>query len=40
MDPVVEIKFKIRNCQKPKYENFKKRIFCFTKFYPAFKEES
>ena len=40
IEPWVDISFKIRNCKKnPKFETFKKRIFCFTKFYPAFKEE-
>ena len=39
MEPVIDITFKIRKCIQPKYDNFKKRIFCFTKFYPAFKED-
>ena len=40
MEPHVNIIFKIRNCKEPTFDIFKKRIFCFTKFYPAFKEES
>ena len=38
MVPHVNIAFKIRKCIKPKTEKFTKRIFCFTKFYPPFKE--
>jgi len=38
--PFVDIECKVRQCQIPKTQNFIKRIFCFTKFYPAFKEES
>ena len=38
--PWVNITFKIRKCIEPTYENFKKRIFCFTKFYPAFREDN
>ena len=37
--PHVDIIFKIRKCIETKYENFQKRIFCFTKFYPPFKTE-
>ena len=37
--PTIKISFKIRNCKEPTYEYFKKRKFCFTKFYPAFKED-
>ena len=40
MEPHVNIIFKIRKCIEPTYDTFKKRIFCFTKFYPPFKEES
>ena len=39
MTPKVEISIKIRKCIKPKTEESTKRIFCFTKFYPPFKEE-
>ena len=38
--PIVKIEIKVRQCQIPITENFIKRIFCFTKFYPAFKEEN
>lgn len=38
MDPVVKISFKIRNCKEPTFQLQEKRVFCFTKFYPAFKE--
>ena len=38
MVPHVKIDFKIRKCLKPQYEPHTKRIFCFTKFYPPFKE--
>ena len=38
MVPHVNIASKIRKCIKPKTEKFTKRIFCFTKFYPPFKE--
>ena len=37
MVPIVGIDFKIRKCIKPNFEPFKKRVFCFTKFYPPFK---
>ena len=40
MVPWVNITFKIRNCIEPSYDNFKKRIFCFTKFYPAFRQDN
>ena len=40
MVPKVKILFEIRKCIEPKHENYKKRIFCFTKFYPAFKQDS
>ena len=39
MNPRIEIIFQIRKCIKPKIQSTKKRIFCFTKFYPPFKEE-
>ena len=42
MTPHVDIEFKIRKCIKPtedQFEDYKKRVFCFTKFYPPFKEE-
>ena len=39
-NPYVKIEIKVRQCQIPITENFIKRIFCFTKFYPAFKEEN
>lgn len=39
-EPVVHIDFKVRKCQIEQKENFIKRIFCFTKFYPAFREEN
>ena len=42
MVPHAQIEFKIRKCIKPEegeYEDYNKRIFCFTKFYPPFKEE-
>ena len=39
-EPFVKITFKIRKSIEPKTETVKRRIFCFTKFYPAFKEES
>ena len=38
MVPHVKIDFKIRKCLEPQYEPHTKRIFCFTKFYPPFKE--
>ena len=38
-EPTIDLNFKIRKCINPTYDNFKKRILCFTKFYPAFKEE-
>jgi hypothetical protein len=38
-NPYVSIEVKVRQCQVPITQNFIKRIFCFTKFYPAFKEE-
>ena len=38
-EPIIDLNFKIRKCINPTYDNFKKRILCFTKFYPAFKEE-
>ena len=38
--PWVKITFQIRNCIEPSYDNFKKRIFCFTKFYPPFKQDN
>ena len=37
--PHILIDFKIRKCTKPKYTTYEKREFCFTKFYPAFKNE-
>ena len=37
--PHVDIVFKIRKCIETKYESYQKRIFCFTKFYPPFKNE-
>lgn len=40
MVPWVQITFRIRNCIEPSYDNFKKRIFCFTKFYPAFRQDN
>ena len=40
IEPYVKIEIKVRQCQIPIKENFIKRIFCFTKFYPAFKEDN
>ena len=36
-EPTIEISFRIRKCPEPIIETYKKKIFCFTKFYPAFK---
>ena len=39
MIPHIQIEFKIRKCIEPVKDKVKTRIFCFTKFYPPFKNE-